>query len=85
MKADSALESIIDDLANNQNDLVEFAYELRKTDTSDDLTFDLLNGRVRPSVLVEIILSNKWNPVLQRMVPASADTFRMLIGKNSML
>ena len=55
------------DLSINPEMLFNFAFELRKQDVSDKYSFEFLNGQVEPSILVDIILSNKWNENLKRM------------------
>ena len=44
--------NVVTGIAKDLTELFAFAYELRKQDTSDEFTYDLLNGPVKPSILV---------------------------------
>lgn len=57
---DDLLKQIIFDISLDNKDFFEFAYILRETDTQDEITKRLLDGRLKPAVLVDIILSNKY-------------------------
>lgn len=42
-------------------DFLKFAYELRKADTDDKYTENLLKDYVKVPVLLELIKANSWN------------------------
>lgn len=54
-------EEVVQELAADADEILKFAFELRKQDTDDKYSFNLLNGQVRPPVLVDIIMANKWS------------------------
>lgn len=66
-KAERLTEDIVTDISKDQRELLTFAYEMLKTDVDQKFTFDLLNGQVKPHSLVQVIMSNKWNPKLDKM------------------
>ena len=58
-----ALKNILEDICNLRNmvDFLKFAYELRKADTDDKYTENLLKDYVKVPVLLELIKANSWN------------------------
>lgn len=73
------------ELSKEADELVAFAYELRKQDVNDKYTYDFLNGQVKPSILVDIIMSNRWNEDAFEMQVQKGTSFRINIGQNSAL
>ena len=61
------IENIATRLSTDVLELTRFAYILRKLDIKDEYSEEFLNGNVMPSILVDIILSNKWNPKTNSM------------------
>lgn len=81
MKASCQLEQIVMDLSEDTLQLIKFCYHLRKADTEDKYSFEFLNGNVSPSVLVDMIISNKWDSNTNTMKPDSQ--FTLHIGPSS--
>lgn len=52
---------LITNMSKDLSKLFEFAFAMRKQDIHDELSFDLLNGTVNPSILVDIIMNNKYD------------------------
>ena len=69
-----AVDNLTTDLNNYPSELIGFAFELRKQD-SEDMSFEILNGNVTPSILTHIICSNQWNPRSQKMVPSEKNSY----------
>ena len=67
MNIDRFTEDMVTQISLDPQKLLAFAYELRKQDGEDRYSYELLNGQVRPHVLVTIICSNKWNEQRQEM------------------
>lgn len=61
------LTDVITNLGKNYDRLFAFCFELRKQDLNNNYTFDLLNGQVKPHILVEIIMNNTWDKKKKRM------------------
>lgn len=59
-QANRGMENIVTDLSTNITNLCGFAHELRKVDTEDKHSNNLLYGQVRPDVLSKVILHNKF-------------------------
>lgn len=55
------LEKIMQDLQIDNTDFFDFINELRRADMDDVNTRRLLDGRLQPAVLVDIIFSNKFD------------------------
>lgn len=55
------IEDIVTQINTNVDELINFSYHLRKTDIDDKYSLKFLDGAVKPQVMVDIILSNKWN------------------------
>jgi len=61
-------------------ELPKFAYELRKVDLNDGYyTKHFLKDIVKQKLILEIILSNKWNPRTKKM--ESKDFYTLNCGK----
>ena len=61
-KAGRRIEDLIFNLVSDPVDFMHFAYELRRIDTHNTYSYELLNGQVQPSILVDIICSNQFIP-----------------------
>ena len=48
-------------MAAEPDEILKFAFHLRKIDTEDKYSYNILNGQLRPPILVDIIMANKWN------------------------
>ena len=66
-RGQTAIVDVITQIGHDPQDLFQFAYQLRKQDVNDEYTWDFLNGAVQPSILVSMIMSNKWDATLQKM------------------
>ena len=80
MQADGFLLNVITGLANDLTELFAFAYELRKQDAADLYTEDLLNGPVKPAILVTIIANNVWLSKSKKMGLKRDDAYRFVIS-----
>lgn len=67
--AQGKMMDIIMNLTNEPHDFLQFAFFLRKFDKSEKYSEEFLRGKVMPSILVDIILSNKWNDAISAMLP----------------
>ena len=76
-QAERLLEEVVTNIARDQVKLYSFAYELRRHDHEDEFTLSLLDGQVQPSILVDIIVNNKWDGE-EMMMP---NNYRLSIGK----
>lgn len=76
--AKGVIVTTVTNLNNDPASLMQFAFELRKLDTTDAYSAEFLRGNLMPSTLVDVILSNHWNAALSSMVP-SEDTFYRLV------
>ena len=65
--ADGFITSVVTGLNSDFTELFIFCFELRKQDTNDEFTYELLNGPVKPAILVDIILNNIWMKNNQKM------------------
>ena len=67
-------------------DFFAFMYELRRQDDKDKYTFNLLNGHIKPNIIINIIMANVWDSRFNKMVPSSenVNSFRLLIGKKQL-
>jgi hypothetical protein len=71
---------MVQELAADPEQILKFAYELRKQDIEDKYTLTLIDGQVRPPVLVEIILANKWNSEACKMTVDAKDQYAIMSG-----
>ena len=55
------IEEVVILLSTDPVELFAFAYELRKADVEDKYALRFLYGFVKPSILVDIIMANKWD------------------------
>jgi hypothetical protein len=67
----------------DNEEFLKFAYELRKIDVDNKYSYNLMNGQVKPNILVDIICSNKWNVEESRMMVDPKFKYR-LISKDSL-
>ena len=66
-------------MAVDPEEILKFAYELRKQDTEDKYSFNILNGQVRPPALVEMIIANKWDSQAGKMTVDAKDKYSILL------
>ena len=78
--ADGFITSVVTGLNNDFTELFNFCYELRKQDNNDEFTYELLNGPVKPAILVDIIVNNIWVKSNQRMGHRRNQSFRLVIN-----
>lgn len=74
------IDDIITELGMDPQDLTAFCFELRCLDKDDLFTRQLLEKNVRPSIMVDMILSNKWNPKSKQMETNPEKMFNISIG-----
>lgn len=74
------LEEVVQELCADPEEIHKFAFELRKQDTGDKYSFDFLNGQVRPPVLIEMILANKWDSQAGKMTVEAKDEYAIMAG-----
>ena len=55
------LTNLVMNFATNYDRLFAFCFELRKQDSCNNYTYELLNGNVKPPILVDIIMNNTWD------------------------
>lgn len=60
LSAEGFICELITGISKDLTELFKFSYELRKQDQDDDYTYDLLNGAVKPMILVDIITNNVY-------------------------
>lgn len=59
--ADRYLEDLVTGISRSYESLLKFSYFMRKRDTTNQYSYDLLNGQVRQLNLIELIMNNQWN------------------------
>lgn len=67
-------------MAADPEELLKFAYELRKQDVEDKYSVAFLNEQVRPPVMVEMILANKWDSKAGKMTVDAKDQYAIMCG-----
>lgn len=83
-KADRYIEDTVTEIAQSPENLMKFAYELRKQDIDDEFSYGFLNGQVKPAILQDIILSNKWSKAFSKMVVKESEAaFSLRIGEQA--
>lgn len=75
------MEDTVMAISKEPDQLVAFAYELRRQDLEDKYSFEFINGNVKPSILVDIIMSNYWDKDEDCMKVKKTDRFRICIGQ----
>lgn len=60
LSADGFICDVITGIAKDLTELFIFSYELRKHDQNDEFTYELLNGAVKPMILVDVITNNVY-------------------------
>lgn len=78
LNTENFLTEIITNLAANYDRLFAFCFELRKQDSNNNYSEDLLNGCVKPSILVDIIMNNTWDQKKRRMYQTRDIYFRFV-------
>lgn len=73
-------EEAVQELAADPEEILKFAYELRKQDVENKYSFNMLNGQVRPPALVEMILANKWDSQEGKMTVDAKDQYSIMSG-----
>jgi len=62
------LEDLVREIAIKNRELIRFCYFLLKKDVQKTHVEQLLSGgKIRPNILYEAIMANKWNPELKKM------------------
>lgn len=74
------MEDTVMAISKEPDQLVAFAYELRRQDTHDKYSFEFINGNVKPSILTDIIMSNTWDQQEESMKVKKQAKFRICIG-----
>lgn len=74
------LEDLVREIAiGKQRELIKFCYFLLKKDIQKKHVEQLLNGgQIRPNVLYEAVMANKWNPELNKMEPIENVYFQVV-------
>ena len=83
MQAMRGIEDTVMAIAKEADQLISFAYELRKQDTEDKYSFEFLNGNVKPSLYNEIFMSNYWDKTAECMKVKPSAKFRICIGQTT--
>jgi hypothetical protein len=68
-------------LAADPDEILKFAFQLRKLDTEDKYSYHLLNEQLRPPILVDIIMANKWNDKEGTMTIKEEDRYAFMCGE----
>lgn len=79
-QAISILQESVQELAVDPEEILRFAYELRKQDVNELYSLSFLNNQVRPPVLVQMILSNKWDSEAGKMIVDVRDEYAIMSG-----
>lgn len=82
---ESVIKETISSLNKDIKEFLIFAYELRKQDIENQHTTLLLNGNIWPKVLIDIVLSNYWDPATGKMRCDQQKQFKVLMGDNNPL
>ena len=61
LQADGFICDLVTNIAKDLTELFMFSFELRKQDVNDEYSYDLLNGAVKPCILVDVICNNFWS------------------------
>ena len=77
------IEDTVMAISKEPDQLVAFAYELRRQDSNDKYSFDFINGNVKPSILTDIIMSNQWDQSEETMIVKKNARFRICIGQTN--
>lgn len=62
------IEDIVTEIQKDKRELLRFSYELLKTDSALQYTREFLYGQVKPSIFVDIIMSNHWSSSAKKML-----------------
>lgn len=74
------LQECVQEMAVDPEEILKFAYELRKQDVQELYSLSFLNGQVRPPVLVEMFLANKWDSEAGKMTVGATDHYEIMSG-----
>lgn len=74
------LQECVQEMAVDPEEILKFAYELRKQDVQELYSLSFLNGQVRPPVLVEMFLANKWDSEAGKMTVEAKDYYEIMSG-----
>ena len=72
------VDRIIKMISQDAQDLFRFAFHLRKLDRSNKYTKNVLQGRVKPQILIDIISSNYWSESGKCMMADQKQSFRFV-------
>lgn len=81
LQAEGFICDLVTSIAKDLTELFQFSYELRKQDQEDQYTYELLNGAVKPCILVDIITNNVWLKS-KKMGLKKELTFRLMLTFN---
>lgn len=83
----SDVESIIKETISSLNEdlqqFLTFAYELRKQDYDNSHTTLLLTNSIMPQILIDMVMSNVWDPSTGTMRCDQNRKFKILMGENN--
>ena len=79
---ESLIRETVESLNHNVREFLMFAYELRKQDLENGHTSLLLHENIYPQILIDIVLSNYWDPTSQTMCCDTSTKFQMLMQEN---
>jgi len=68
-------------LAADPDEILKFAFQLRKQDTEDKYSYHFLNEQLRPPILVDVIMANKWNGKEAKMIINEKDRYAIMCGE----
>ena len=68
-------------MAAEPDEILKFAFHLRKVDTEDKYSYNILNGQLRPPILVDIIMANKWNAKEGKMIIKEEERYAIMCGE----
>lgn len=60
-QAKRGMEDTVTEISASNKNYMKFAYELRKSDTGNKYSRDLLNGQVKPDAMVKLTMANKFD------------------------
>ena len=75
------LKHVVFNLMLDNKDFFSFACALRENDTQDKDTRRLLDGRLKPAVLVDIICSNEFKDY--QLIPKKDELFNMYVDRGA--
>lgn len=72
-------------LSIDPRELFGFAYLLRTQDKDNIYSEDILQGNIKPDILVDIFMSNQWDPSTETLQPIKQTAFQLVQGQNDCL